>query len=190
MVVERITVFAGKKAMANFLALLWVFVLSMGAVAQEGTKQDEPDAAGAELTASKQTAAPGETLLLKVKLKLAAGAHANSNSPADPLLIPTVFIPKKSEDMEWGAIEYPEPTEAIAAYSPTPLEVFEDGAEIMVSVKVSDRVKEDTLRIEGSLRIQVCDAQQCYPPKRIPLSIAIKIRKGDSPQRSRNGKSE
>ena len=164
-------------SLAGLYVLFCVFALVNGVSAQDNPDSAEAEKAGAEMTASKQTAAPGETVLLTIKLKLAEKAHANSNSPADPLLIPTVFIPKKGENMEWGLIEYPEATEVMASYSVEPLKVFEDGAEIKVEVKIKDDFKENNLKIEGRLRIQVCDDQQCYPPKTISLSTQIEVKK-------------
>lgn len=142
------------------------------------TDAEDNRTATAEFIAAKKAVSPGDVLELKIRLRFADGAHANSNAPTDPYLIPTSFTPKKSETIEWRSIEYPKPTEAIASYSPTPLEVFEDGAEIKVEVKISETFKEDTIKIEGSLRIQVCDDQQCYPPQRIPVSTDVKIIKG------------
>lgn len=164
-------------SLAGLYVLVGIFALVSGVSAQEETKTAEAEKAGAEFTASKQIAAPGETILLTIKLKLAEGAHSNSNNPTDPLLIPTVFIPKKSESIEWGAIEYPEATEVIASYSAEPLKVFEDGAEIKVEVKIKDDFKENNLKIEGRLRIQVCDDEQCYPPKTISLNTQIEVKK-------------
>lgn len=164
-------------SLAGLYVLFGIFALVSGVSAQEETETAEAEKAEAEFTASKQTAAPGETVLITIKLKLAENAHANSNSPADPLLIPTVFIPKKSENMDWGAIEYPEATEVVASYSAEPLKVFEDGAEIKVEVKIKEDFKENNLKIEGRLRIQVCDDQQCYPPKTISLSTQIEVKK-------------
>lgn len=161
---------------------MWVVALAVGIYGQDDSKQKGADETGAEFTASKPIVSPGETVLLRITLKLAEGAHANSNAPSDPLLIPTTFTPKKNEFVEWGAIEYPEPTEAIASYSPTPLQVFENGSEIKVPVKISSKIALDRFAVEGSLRIQVCDDEQCYPPKRIPLSLELKVKKGSSPR--------
>ena len=185
---ERTRVITGPKSTKLPALLLFALIFVTGGAAQNDNNSQATEYVRAEFKSSKQILAPGETVSLKIILRFADGAHANSNAPSDAYLIPTSFSPVKNDHLEWGAVEYPEPTEAIASYSPTPLEVFEDGAEIKVSGRILDDVKEGPLKVEGSLRIQVCDDQQCYPPKRIPLSVSVKISKPKVTQRSKNRK--
>jgi thiol-disulfide isomerase/thioredoxin len=157
-----------------FLLCILLFVSGANAAAPNTTIQD--DLVGAELTASPASISPGGKLTLEIKLKLDEGVHANSNAPDDPLLIPTVFTPNKIDGVAWGPAKYPEPTKAVETYSVNPLSVFEDGAEITIPANIALDTKVGQLALGGVLRIQACDHRQCYPPKRIPLSVQIRIR--------------
>lgn len=140
------------------------------------TQKNEEEIASAELSASSMAVSPGEKLTVSIKLKLRDGAHANSNVPEDALLIPTIFTPDKTEGVIWGTVNYPEPTKVVERYSVNPLSVFEDGAEISIPVTVADSLSGSQLKISGTLRIQACDSEQCYPPKKVPLAIQIQLK--------------
>jgi len=122
---------------------------------------------------------PGAEALLNIKLKLAPGAHANSNQVADPNLIPTVFLPKSQPGLSWGQPRYPRPTEVTEWYSQDPLSVFEDGAIITVPLTVEKTAMPGELTVEGSLRIQVCDSEKCYPVRRVPVKVSLLVGKED-----------
>lgn len=126
-------------------------------------------------TLAADKARSGAETALHLKLKLASGAHANSNQPADPNLIPTIFLPKPQVGLTWGQPKYPAATEAIEWYSTEPLSVFEDGAIITVSLKVDKTTVPGKLTLEGTLRIQICDSEKCYPPRRIPVKVPLLI---------------
>jgi thiol-disulfide isomerase/thioredoxin len=122
---------------------------------------------------------PGAEVVLNLKLKLADGAHANADQVADPNLIPTVFLPKSQPGLSWGQSRYPQPTEVTEWYSQDPLSVFEDGAIITVPVTVEKTAMPGQLTVEGSLRIQVCDSEKCYPVRRVPVKVSLSIDKED-----------
>ncbi len=143
-------------------------------------QSDSEEFVSAALSASSLKVSPGEKITLSIKLKLVEDAHANSNNPPDPNLVATIFTPTKTEGVEWGNIKYPEPTSVVVPYSIEPLSVFEDGAIITVPLTVMPSFKDNKLTVSGNLRIQVCDRMQCYPPKKIPLTIQLQINGGNS----------
>jgi thiol-disulfide isomerase/thioredoxin len=120
-------------------------------------------------------APPGAEAVLNLKMNLATGAHANSNQTADPNLIPTVFLPKPQTGFIWGQPEYPKTTEVIEWYSTEPLSVFEIGAVIVVPLTIVKTAMPGQLAVEGSLRIQICDSEKCYPVRRIPISASLSV---------------
>ena len=134
----------------------------------------------AEIAASPSSVSPGSRITLNIKLKLRDGAHANSNMPDDPYLIPTLFKPNKTEGVSWEGIKYPAPTKVVETYSVNPLSVFEDGAEISIQAVIGPDVKGDRITIGGVLRVQACDSEQCYPPKNLPLETSIQLNKKTS----------
>ncbi|MYK45827.1 MAG: redoxin domain-containing protein [Gammaproteobacteria bacterium] len=122
----------------------------------------------------KELPAGGEALL-KIELDLAPGTHANSDSPTDPALIPTTFFPDSVDGVVWEQVSYPQPTEVIEWYSVDPLPVFEDGAVIRARLTVEEDAAPGELDLSGQLRIQVCDADSCYPPERVPIAVAVTV---------------
>ena len=117
----------------------------------------------------------GAQALLRIELDLLPGTHANSDSPTDAALIPTTFFPDSVEGVVWEQVSYPHPTEAIEWYSVDPLSVFEDGAVIRARLSVEEDAEPGELDVSGRLRIQVCDADSCYPPERVPITVAVTV---------------
>lgn len=166
---------SGKLKFYLFLfTVLFLGGLKSTAIAQN--TESEEEIVGAELTASPMSVLPGDKLTLKIKLKLRDGAHANSNLPDDPYLIATIFTPEKTEGIVWNSIKYPQPTKVVETYSVNPLSVFEDGAEISIQATIGSEISGEQMKIGGTLRVQACDSEQCYPPKNIPLKIVLQLK--------------
>ena len=118
---------------------------------------------------------PGSQAILSLTLELIPGAHANSNRPADPQLVPTTFFPAASDQVRMGRARYPQPTQVIEWYSVDPLSVFVSGAVIQVPFTIADEAPAGETKIGGSLRVQVCDAEMCYPTERLPVDVRVTI---------------
>jgi thiol-disulfide isomerase/thioredoxin len=134
---------------------------------------DRPAAALAAVDPA--TLAPGQQGTLTVTLKLMEGGHANSNVPGDPNLVPTSFTPKPAAGLDWGRPSYPEPTAVREWYSPEPLSVFVDGAQIRVPFTVGAGAAAGAVGFNGVLTIQVCDHDQCYPAARVPVTGQLHV---------------
>ena len=117
----------------------------------------------------------GKQALMKIELDLVPGTHANSDSPKESWLIPTTFFPDSVDGVLWEQVIYPQPTEVIEWYSEDPLPVFEDGAVIQARLTVDEDAGPGELDLSGQLRIQVCDADYCYPPERLAVAVAITV---------------
>jgi thiol-disulfide isomerase/thioredoxin len=135
---------------------------------------DRPAAALAAVEPA--TLAPGQQGTLTLTLKLMEGGHANSNVPGDPTLVPTSFTPKPAAGIEWGRPSYPEPTTAREWYAPDPLSVFADGAQIRVPFTLSGSAPRGPLTVAGSIMVQVCDHEQCYPPSRVNIAAQVTVK--------------
>lgn len=122
---------------------------------------------------------PGSQAIMSVTLNLIPGNHANSNRPQDPELVPTTLFPAEAKDVSWGRVRYPKPTEVIEWYSIDPLSVFENGAVIQALFTVSEDTEPGELELGGTLRVQVCDDEMCYPPERLSTSVTVKVSSWD-----------
>ena len=126
-------------------------------------------------TTSASELPPGSQAILSLTLELVPGAHANSNRPADPQLVPTTFIPAASKQVRMGRARYPQPTQVIEWYSVDPLSVFASGAVIQVPFTIAEEAPAGETTIGGSLRVQVCDAEMCYPTEKLPVEVRVTV---------------
>ena len=138
-------------------------------------EDEEPGHAGVIASVNPEKLPAGAQALMKIELELVPGTHANSDSPVDSALIPTTFFPDSVEGVLWEQVIYPRPTEVIEWYSVDPLPVFKDGAVIQARLTVEEDAVPGELDVSGQLRIQVCDADYCYPPERVPVTAAITV---------------
>ena len=153
------------------------------APAPEQTEDEKPGHAGVIASVNPRELPAGAQAFMTIELELVPGTHANSDSPADSALIPTTFFPDSVEGVAWEQVIYPPPTEVIEWYSVDPLPVFEDGAVIQARLTVEEDAVPGQLDLSGQLRIQVCDADFCYPPERVPVAAAITVINQDTPAR-------
>ena len=141
----------------------------------EQAENEVPGHAGVIASVDPRELPAGAQTLMTIELELVPGTHANSDSPVDSALIPTTFFPDSVEGVQWEQVIYPQPTEVIEWYSVDPLPVFEDGAVIQARLTVEEDAVPGELDVSGQLRIQVCDADYCYPPERVPVTAAITV---------------
>ena len=141
----------------------------------EPAEGDEPALAGVIASVSPRELPAGAQALVEIELDLLPGTHANSDSPTDSALIPTTFFPDSVDGVLWQQVIYPQPTEVIEWYSLDPLPVFQDGAVIQARLAVDENAGPGEIDLSGQLRIQVCDADYCYPPERVPVTVAVTV---------------
>ena len=142
---------------------------------REQANDEEPALASVIASVNPRELPAGAQALVKIELDLVPGAHANSDLPKDSAFIPTTFFPDSVDGVVWHHVTYPQPTEVIEWYSEDPLSVFEDGAVIEARLSVEEGVGPGEIDVTGRLRIQVCDAENCYPPERLPVAVAVTV---------------
>jgi thiol-disulfide isomerase/thioredoxin len=163
---------SGRQSLASLLLLLLVVCTS------RTNAQDAPKYAKARASIIPAQVKPGTQATLQLTLELADDAHVNSNAPRDPNLIPTLFTPQPTAGIVWGTPQYPAPTEVNEWYAKDPLPVYQNGAVIAVPFTVAARAS-GTLTLGGTLLAQTCDHEQCYPPRKVQISVALKL--GEQP---------
>ncbi|MGH9936697.1 MAG: TlpA family protein disulfide reductase, partial [Blastocatellia bacterium] len=170
--------FAPRRSIAFSPAFgLMVAALLFGAVAETTGQTADKNYVSVQATVEPANARPGGQALLKLRMKIAGDAHVNSNAPKDPNLIPTTFTPRPTAGVVWGKPQYPEPTEVTEWYSVDPLAVFTDGAVITVPLTIEPAAT-GTLELSGTLTAQACDHEQCYPAKRLAVTVPLTITGG------------
>lgn len=122
---------------------------------------------------------PGGQARLHLTLRITDDAHINSNVLKDPNLIPTTFMPHPAAGVVWGQPQYSEPVQVTEWYSVDPLIVFTDGAVITVPLTI-EPMATGKLELSGTLLAQACDHEQCYPAKRLKITVPLVVTGGTS----------
>ena len=116
----------------------------------------------------------GKPQVVELRFRVDQGFHINSHVPKDELLIPTVLKLDASKGVKVADEEYQKG-------SPFRLSVGSGGAagetldvyqgEFRVSMRVVAPKGASTMT--GSLHYQACDNTACFPPKTLPVMVAV-----------------
>ena len=116
----------------------------------------------------------GKSQVVELRFRVDQGFHINSHAPKDELLIPTVLKLDASNGVKVADEEYQKG-------SPFRLSVGSGGAagetldvyqgEFRVSMRVVAPKGASTMM--GSLHYQACDNTACFPPKTLPVMVAV-----------------
>ncbi|HEY2039140.1 MAG TPA: protein-disulfide reductase DsbD N-terminal domain-containing protein [Edaphobacter sp.] len=117
-----------------------------------------------------QSLAAGKKSVVALQFRVADGYHVNSHTPKSELLIPTNLTLQPAAGVKAAAAEYPAGT----AYSFS----FEPGEKLDVytgtfTVKIPVVAQAGQHTISGTLHYQACDNAACYPPKSLPVQVAV-----------------
>jgi len=128
------------------------------------------------------TAVQAKPTTVPLSFQVAAGYHINSNHPKSEYLIPTVLKVEATTDIVVGKIVYPEGQDMSFAFAPDEkLNVYTGDFHVDVVVHPLRSVEPGKYIVRGSLKYQACDNTACYPPKTLPVSFDVKVRKAPPP---------
>ena len=112
----------------------------------------------------------GKASPVELHFRVAQGLHINSHTPSDEFLIPTAFSIPDGMGVRLGAATYPPGTVMAMAFDPkTKVSVYLGEFTIHARIVAA---RGDHL-VEGKLRYQACDQNQCMPPKTIDVPIDV-----------------
>ena len=114
-----------------------------------------PSARADDINARASLVRDGNRFRVTVVVEMAGQWHINANTVTEPGLIPTTVTWKTPANTVIERTTYP----AGKTYRGR-VEIVTDG-----------RAPAGPLRLEGTLRYQACDADVCYPPTTVPLSV-------------------
>ncbi len=116
------------------------------------------------------TVAAGRPGSVALHFRVARGLHINSHTPSDDSLIPTIFSIPAGAGVKLDAASYPPGTQFALALDPkTKLSVYT--GEFIVQARIV-AAPGDHL-VEGKLRYQACDNNECMPPRTITVPIDV-----------------
>jgi len=107
---------------------------------------------------------PGDELRVALYVRLPNGFHVQSDSPRDPLLIPTVVTVDVPDGIAATEVVFPRAVDLAQLGSEQLLAVFEQEFAIGVRLAVGAAMKEGMVRVPVHLRYQSCNDTTCFPP--------------------------
>src|SRR2546423_5579002 len=122
----------------------------------------------------KLVAKRGGRVDLKLAASLNAGFHVNSNKPSEEYLIP-LKLTWAPGPLEPVSVEYPKPHMQKYSFSPTPLSVLTGSFQVETKFKVSPTASTGPAVLTGKMQYQACNDKACFPPKTIPVKVAIEV---------------
>ena len=164
-----------ERSPASLLCLLFL-VVGASAVAQIqlgglGQTDRAAQAKGqhVELLTDTVQVAAGRPEEVELRFRVEPGFHINSHKPKDELLIPTV-LRFDSGTARADEEQYPAGTSyRLPVGAGEDLDVYQ--GEFRVSLRVVAPRGASTLK--GVLRYQACDNAACFPPRTLPVTVAV-----------------
>lgn len=112
----------------------------------------------------------GKREVVELRFRVADGYHVNSHTPKSELLIPTALKLEDATGVKASAAQYPAGTLYSFSFNPSEkLDVYTGD----FIVKLPVVAQAGTHTVTGTLHYQACDNAACYPPRNLPVRIAV-----------------
>lgn len=165
---------AGKNASIGTvfaILLLSVFAAPAQLVSPDAQRRPLAKADPVQYLFPEQVSVPsGKPSTVTLHFRVAQGLHINSHTPNDQYLIPTVFSIPEGENVRLAAAAYPAGSIISLAFDPkTKLSVYT--GDFTVEARIVAAAGNHLM--QGKLRYQACDNNQCMPPKTITVAIDV-----------------
>lgn len=161
-----------RKQVCAVLAILASALLAHAQIVPTGPQShagNTPDAV-AYLFPEQVTVAAGKPSPVSLHFRVAPGLHINSHAPSDDSYIPTAFSIPAGAGVRLDAASYPPGAVISLTIDPkTKLSVY--SGEFVVQARIVSTPGNHL--VEGKLRYQACDNNECMPPKTITVPIDV-----------------
>ncbi len=112
----------------------------------------------------------GAPQLVELRFRVDDGFHINSHTPKDELLIPTALQLNTASGVKVVSEQYPKgSTFRLPLGSGETLEVYQGEFRVSLHLVVS----KGSSTLTGALRYQACDNASCFPPRTLPVIVAV-----------------
>jgi hypothetical protein len=150
-----------------------LLVLLAGALQAQEIRLGEPRVAGkghVALLSDSEEVQAGKPQTVELRFRVEPGFHINSHTPKDELLIPTMWKTDVASEVKILSESYPK-GEAfrLEVGAGETLDVYQ--GEFRVVLQVVAPKGASVLR--GVLRYQACDRAACFPPRTLPVMVAV-----------------
>jgi suppressor for copper-sensitivity B len=166
--------------------LLLPTLLALALAGRAEAQLQAPQKATFVLNADRTAYDPGASARVAALVTIEHGWHVNSHKPSFEYLIPTVF--DLTLPAGWPAVppeqgvRYPAAKMKTFSFEPHPLAVYDGDVVVVASFEIPKGTKPGSYPLQGSLRYQACNDQQCLPPVTARAKIEIKVGPGGKPQ--------
>jgi DsbC/DsbD-like thiol-disulfide interchange protein len=114
---------------------------------------------------------------VEIRFRVNSGYHINSNKPHSELLIPTTIQFAPAEKINVGKVSYPAGEEFALAFSPKEkLDVYTGDVLVSAPVSAAKGVAPGNYTLKAELRYQACNDNSCFPPKTVPVEVAVNVK--------------
>jgi hypothetical protein len=116
------------------------------------------------------TVTAGKSSIVELHFRVNEGLHINSHTPREKSLIATQLIVQEPAGLNVASVDFPQGTEYSPSFSPNDkLSVYT--GEFVLKAHVTAQPGEHL--VQAALRYQACDANSCYPPKKVPVAVDV-----------------
>ncbi|MFL6260052.1 MAG: protein-disulfide reductase DsbD family protein [Thermoanaerobaculia bacterium] len=165
--------------------LLIPALLTLALAARPGRMEAQiqaPQKAKLVLNADRTAYDPGAPARVAALVTIEHGWHVNSHKPSFEYLIPTVFDLELPAGWPGETVRYPAAKMKTFSFEPHPLAVYDGDVVVVASFQVPKGVKPGAYPLQGSLRYQACNDQQCLPPVTAQAKLELKVGPGGQPR--------
>jgi thioredoxin:protein disulfide reductase len=118
----------------------------------------------------------GSSVDAVIKVSIKTGFHINANPPTFSYLIPTEVTAGRAEGIIPGKPVYPVGEKRKFEFADQPLSVYEGDARVTLPLRLEASAAKGPQSLPITVRVQACDAQQCYPPTTLNATIQIVVK--------------
>ena len=119
--------------------------------------------------------ARGGSAEAKLDMRLRAGFHVNSNTPADEYLIPLrlTWAPGPLKATE---VVYPKPETRSYSFSQKPLSVYTGNFVVVTRFHADPNAPAGPGALTGKLSYQACNENTCFPPRTVEVRLPYNVK--------------
>lgn len=118
-------------------------------------------------------AAPGDSVTVRVEIRITDGHHVQANPAAGEFLVPLEVAFEPVPGVAFGAVRYPPPHRHRLEGTEDDLLTYEGNIVLEIPLTVIPGHAISTAEIHGRLTFQACNQSHCFMPAALPLLLSI-----------------
>lgn len=118
---------------------------------------------------------PGDEFEFALQVTFSEEWHANSHTPSEDYLVPTVLTLNESDAFTFGEVQYPPAEDKKFSFSETPISVYHGQIYFRVHVKAAEELKPGKAILSGTFSYQACNDLTCRIPTRMDFQLPVEV---------------